>query len=277
MVEGGHRLNRREVFLGAIGVGTTALFGDSAEARERHLKNDFSSDVLSKEILRLSSGLSAERKNDLLSAERHIFNKAEEKIMAKRLKGEGQEEKYFSVMMGKWEKAFPIIVDSCADVDENKNRQRNFDLEGVVTAILCGESAMKVNLQHKGTEMPAGYYQIEKATALAWGLKVDEKIDQRYDFTASTKVVAKYLKRAHARYGQWGLAMMAFGKGDGAVRKIIKDKFGVSDFDPEILSKKEINIVTIYQKTKEGRHTFIKEVLARHFKKILEHSDVTKN
>ncbi|MFA6424367.1 MAG: transglycosylase SLT domain-containing protein [Candidatus Magasanikbacteria bacterium] len=227
---------------------------------------EFLDDVLMSEIEHIADDFDEPERSRLLEDAKKIFQEMDAWIYSKRLTGHGQEEKYFSDMLKKWDHCFPVIVKACQDKEGNRNEE----LEGVLVSIICGESAMKHDEKNRGKDWGAGYYQIEKPTALEWGLRVDEEVDERFDFKKTTAIVTRYIRREYAKYGQWGLAMMAFGKGDGGLRKIIRENFKITDPNPENLLSKKVNIVSIYNKTKNNPHTFTKAVLARRFKIILE-------
>ncbi|MFA6547714.1 MAG: transglycosylase SLT domain-containing protein [Candidatus Magasanikbacteria bacterium] len=294
--KGDQKFSRREVLLGAAGVFATALgLGGErpAEAAKKHpesretLNEDFHDNVLDAEIERIASQLPEPKRKELLARKKNIFDKAEKRVMHTRLKGSGENE-YFSTMLEKWHDRFPIIVKYCKDEDGKRNK----DLEGVMTAILSGETAMKIPHVHKGAGYASGYYQIEKATAVSWGLTVNEKVDQRYDFEASTRAAAKALLSSYDKYGQWGLAMLVFGKGGGAVQTILQEGFGVKFptkkqpteeklLEEKLLFKKNllakgVNAVSVCEKIVESKHTFIKETLGRHFHQQLESQRVSK-
>lgn len=289
--KGDQKFTRRDILLGAAGAFATALGlgGErTAEAAKKHpehreaLNEDFHDNVLDEEIKRIASHLPEPKRKELLAHKKDIFDKAEKRVMSTRLKGSGQTE-YFSTMLEKWSDRFPIIVKHCKDEDGNRNK----DLEGVMTAILSGETAMKISHVHKGVDHASGHYQIEKATAVSWDLTVNERVDQRYDFEASTRAVSKALLHSYDKYGQWGLAMLVFGKGGGAVQTILQEGFGVkfptkkSSLEEKLLFKKNlpakgVNTVSVCEKIAESKHTFIKETLGRHFKQQLESRRVSK-
>lgn len=64
-----------------------------------------------------------------------------------------------------------------------------------------------------------GYWQFMKETAIAHGLEVNAEVDERYHMEKSTEAACKYLKTAHAKYGDWALAAASYNMGQGGVDK----------------------------------------------------------
>jgi membrane-bound lytic murein transglycosylase D len=74
------------------------------------------------------------------------------------------------------------------------------------------ESAL---LDHAGSPQGAvGYWQFIKQTGLRYGLTIDQHIDERRNFFASTKAAAAYLKDLYDLFGSWTLAAAAYNVGE---------------------------------------------------------------
>lgn len=67
----------------------------------------------------------------------------------------------------------------------------------------------------------SGMWQLMKATASNYGLRVDAQVDERFDPIPSCHAAAKYLKNAHERFGDWSLAIASYNCGPGNVRRAI--------------------------------------------------------
>jgi len=69
----------------------------------------------------------------------------------------------------------------------------------------------------------AGYWMFIRTTARAYGLRVDDQVDERRDLEKETAAAIDLLDDLHARYGDWGLALAAYNQGpdhvDAAIRK----------------------------------------------------------
>lgn len=68
---------------------------------------------------------------------------------------------------------------------------------------------------HKGA---GGYWQFMPATARLYGLRVNNKIDERADFLKSTHAAARYLKSLYAEFGDWTLVAAAYNVGGGSLK-----------------------------------------------------------
>ena len=79
------------------------------------------------------------------------------------------------------------------------------------------ESAL---LPHAGSSQGAvGYWQFIKQTGLRYGLAIDQNIDERRNFFASTVAAAAYLQDLHDLFGSWTLAAAAYNVGEDRIQK----------------------------------------------------------
>lgn len=74
-----------------------------------------------------------------------------------------------------------------------------------------------------------GIWQFMPGTARAYGLDVNEEIDERRDPFLSTDTAFKYLAFLNGKFDKWYLSLMAYNCGDGCMSKIIKNS-GDDDF-----------------------------------------------
>lgn len=60
-----------------------------------------------------------------------------------------------------------------------------------------------------------GFWQFMPKTAPGYGLTANEQVDDRYDLEKSTDAAVKYLKQAHAKFGNWTAAAASYNCGMG--------------------------------------------------------------
>jgi len=74
----------------------------------------------------------------------------------------------------------------------------------------------------KSSAHAAGLWQFMSATARRFNLKVDGKVDERFDPVASTEAASKYIRALYSMFGKWYLVMMAYNCGEGRLARAIK-------------------------------------------------------
>lgn len=90
------------------------------------------------------------------------------------------------------------------------------------------ESAL--NPQAVSRSGAVGPWQFMYETAKGYGLTMDNYTDERKDPVKASYAAARYLFDAHAKIGDWLLAIAAFNCGTGAVTRAIAKSGGVADF-----------------------------------------------
>jgi membrane-bound lytic murein transglycosylase D len=68
-----------------------------------------------------------------------------------------------------------------------------------------------------------GVWQFMSPTAIAYGLRVDDYVDERRDPLRATDAALDYLEFLHGRFGSWYLAAAAYNAGPSRVQKILGD------------------------------------------------------
>ncbi|MDP2162498.1 MAG: lytic transglycosylase domain-containing protein, partial [Flavobacterium sp.] len=76
------------------------------------------------------------------------------------------------------------------------------------------ESKFRQGTSSKGAE---GFWQFMPETAMQFGLRVDEEVDERLDVVKSTHAACRYLKTLYKEFGNWTLVAAAYNVGEGSL------------------------------------------------------------
>lgn len=68
----------------------------------------------------------------------------------------------------------------------------------------------------------AGIWQFIASTGEEYGMRMDQGVDERFDFFKATEGALAYLKSLHEEFGSWALAMAAYNAGEIRIRKEIE-------------------------------------------------------
>jgi peptidoglycan lytic transglycosylase D len=71
------------------------------------------------------------------------------------------------------------------------------------------------------TKDGAGPWQLTKATARQYGLRVNDFLDERRDPIKSTRAAAEYLAKLHDDTGDWRLTVVAWNTGEGLLQHFV--------------------------------------------------------
>lgn len=107
--------------------------------------------------------------------------------------------------------------------------QKTFAAEGVPESLVwLAEVESSFNPKARSPVGARGLFQLMPDTAKALGLSL-LPFDQRTNPELSARAAAVYLKKLHARFGDWPLALAAYNAGEGRVGRLLKAQ-GAKDF-----------------------------------------------
>ena len=76
-----------------------------------------------------------------------------------------------------------------------------------------------------------GFWQIMSTTGRDLGMEINSNVDERYHLEFSTKVAAKYLKKAKEKFGSWALAAAAYNRGINGIQRNLTTQKASNYFD----------------------------------------------
>ncbi len=98
-------------------------------------------------------------------------------------------------------------------------------------------SVIESDLQNKISPSKAvGYWQLLKGTAKDFKLEVTSEVDERYNPIKSTGAAAKYLSKAHKKFGTWVNAAASYNIGRRGLDRVLK-KQGVTSYYDLLLNE----------------------------------------
>lgn len=102
---------------------------------------------------------------------------------------------------------------------------KNYSMPDDLKYIAIAESSLRPHARSdKGA---AGYWQFIESTGIKYGLIINNDIDERRNFYASTEAALTYLKDLYALFGSWTLAAAAYNMGEeGLKAEMIVQKVG---------------------------------------------------
>lgn len=76
-----------------------------------------------------------------------------------------------------------------------------------------------------------GFWQIMRTTGKEYGLEVNSNVDERYHIELSTRIAAKYLKKAKNKFGSWTLAIASYNRGIRGIQRNLNQQKVENYFD----------------------------------------------
>lgn len=90
------------------------------------------------------------------------------------------------------------------------------------------ESGFQLNVSPKGA---AGFWQFIPSTAEAYGLVINDEIDERYHFEKATEAACKFFKESYKTFGNWTLVAASFNLGITGIQKQLERQKVKSYYD----------------------------------------------
>lgn len=90
------------------------------------------------------------------------------------------------------------------------------------------ESGFQLNVSPKGA---AGFWQFIPSTAEAYGLVINDEIDERYHFEKATEAACKFFKESYKTFGNWTLVAASFNLGVTGMQKQLERQKVKSYYD----------------------------------------------
>jgi hypothetical protein len=76
-----------------------------------------------------------------------------------------------------------------------------------------------------------GFWQIMESTGREYGLEISKDVDERYHLEKATLAASKYLKKAHARFGDWTAVAASYNMGQAGFSRRQDAQFAKNYYD----------------------------------------------
>lgn len=76
-----------------------------------------------------------------------------------------------------------------------------------------------------------GFWQIMEDTGKEYGLEISRDVDERYNLEEATLAASKYLKKAHAKFGDWTAVAASYNMGQAGFSRRQDDQFAKNYYD----------------------------------------------
>lgn len=90
------------------------------------------------------------------------------------------------------------------------------------------ESALLNDVSPRGA---VGFWQLMDDAGKELGLEIRDEVDERYDPLKATAAACKYLKKAHAKFGNWTLAAASYDRGMAGMSRAMENQKVTSYYD----------------------------------------------
>lgn len=107
--------------------------------------------------------------------------------------------------------------------DELGTILKGYHLPQELLAVPLIESGYRNIPQSQSLGKSAGLWMFMPQTARNFGLRVDARVDERLDVPRATDAAARLLGSLNLQFKDWGLALMGYNSGNGAVERAIQE------------------------------------------------------
>lgn len=77
----------------------------------------------------------------------------------------------------------------------------------------------------------AGIWQFVKATAIEYGMEINEEVDERYNVVKSTEAACRFLKHSYNIYNSWTMAAASYNMGRSGLNRQISRQYSKNYYD----------------------------------------------
>jgi hypothetical protein len=120
--------------------------------------------------------------------------------------------------------------------------------------LAVAESNLRMATSSAGAK---GVWQFMEPAGEAYGLEVNDQIDERYNIEKSTQAACKFILHLKKKFGSWTLAAAAYNMGEGGVSKRLTEQHAENYYDlnlNEETSRYIFRIIAIKEIMKDPEH-----------------------
>ncbi|MFM8348587.1 MAG: transglycosylase SLT domain-containing protein [Bacteroidota bacterium] len=120
--------------------------------------------------------------------------------------------KYFNIKVERAKTYFPVI--------EKIFTEEKVPLD--LKYLVLQESALIADAVSSSNAV--GYWQFKEATATDFGLKVNQRVDERMNIVSATRGAARYFKQSNSYFNNWLLVVQSYQMGIGGTQRLMGDE-----------------------------------------------------
>ncbi|MDQ3015458.1 MAG: lytic transglycosylase domain-containing protein [Bacteroidota bacterium] len=105
---------------------------------------------------------------------------------------------------------------------------KKYELPDDFKYLCVAESSMRMATSSAGAK---GMWQFIESVGRAYGLEINDEVDERYHVEKSTEAACKFLLYLKSRFGTWTMAAAAYNMGETALAKRVTDQRNSNYYD----------------------------------------------